>query len=157
MFPVDCAKHFEHLDSFFKKDICQKASRPLKNGVELSLIVQPGSQITLVKTKETLLLENRPALNPDITFSLGEEIPELLNHFSSNDLGQAGVFILKFMTEKEPARRINVKVHVHPLKMIRNGYFGVLALGGSPMMAALAQKGLGSFSQIKNVLSQLRS
>lgn len=149
--------HFVQLNDFFNRELCQKASEPLQEEREIAIVVGTDSRFTLSKKANGLCLENRPAQNPDISFFLGEEVPTLLREFVAEDFSQMGLFIFQLMMEKELNKKIKVKVHLHPLNIVRHGYFGILALGGKPVMGFLAKKGLDSFSQIKNVISHLRS
>lgn len=154
---VNSSDHFHNLQAFFSKAICQKAAGPLRNDLELAIDVGSLSTFALSKKNNSLVLEDRHPKTPDISFFLGEEVPQLLNDFAFEDFSEIGIFILQLMLEKEPSKKVKAKVHIPPLKMVRNGYFGILALGGAPLMGFLAKKGLGSFSQIKNALSHLRS
>lgn len=154
---MDPSKLFESLSSFFASSLTQKASQPLRAGVELSIIVNNELNFALVRNAHCLSVENREAFKPDITFYLGESVPSLLSDFHSEKTGELGLFILRLMTEKDESKKIKAKVHINGFQMFRNGYFSILALGGAPVMSFLAKKGLGSFSTIKHAISELRS
>ena len=76
---------------------------------------------------------------------------------STEDVGDIGVEILKLVTSQDKDTRMTLKVKVGMLTMVRNGYLGVLPLGGTTVMKFLASKGFTGLGKIKQGIESLRS
>jgi|694.fasta_scaffold60969_2 hypothetical protein len=144
------------LKSFFDKPVCSQAAAPLKDGVEIAIKIGTLETLTLKKQGGRLELFPSSSLSPDMTFSMGEQAGEALAAIQTEDIGEIGIMIFDLMIHPDKKNRISVKVHANSFSLLRNGYFGVLALGGAPVMTYLAKKGLGNISKIKNALSRLK-
>lgn len=145
------------LISFFEKPVCVKAAAPLKDGVTIALHLADTEVLTLEKISGRLNLLPSPPSAPDMTFYLGSKASESLSSIHSEDIGEIGIMIFDLMIHSDKEYRISVRVHANSFTLLRNGYFGVLTLGGAPVMTYLAKKGFGNISKIKNAISRLRN
>jgi hypothetical protein len=143
------------LDEFFDRPVAQKATAPLKRGIEIALRIKDGGTFTLTK-KDKTLVEPRTPTKPDMTFDIPLASLESLCAESTEDIGEIGVAILKLMANSDPALRVTAKVHIGAFDLFRHGYLGVLPLGGSTVMKFLASKGLTGIGKIKEGISKLK-
>ena len=148
--------YLNKLKSFFEKDTCQKGASPLKEGVEIEIFVNKEGPVTLKKEKDKTSILNSAPKNPDITCHIPEKGLELLLENAPEDLAEVGVHITKLLIHSDPDTRIKLKVHIGLFTFIKNGYFGILPLGGPSFMKFLATKGLSSIGRIKEIISNLR-
>lgn len=148
---------FEKLQLFFERSICQQTATHLKDGVEICLELKNSPPFLLKKTGNKLELLKASCHQPDMTFFLGKEIPSLLSAIPSETPSEIGISLLDMVLSNKEDGKIRLKIHIDSFAMIRKGYFRILASGGTPLMNYLGKFGLGSFSQIKTIISQLRS
>lgn len=141
---------------FFEQEVARRATAPLRNGVELALYLDGKGPVTLKKEKEGMVILQRPPEDPDMSFWAGTKgLQQLIDH-QTNDVGEIGVEIMKLMIHSDSDYRLKAKVHIHPFTLLRNGYLGVLPLGGPTVMKFLASKGLTNISKIKDAISSLK-
>lgn len=152
----DASKVFEKLKLYFDREICQRATAPLKNGIQVAVIVD-HHHWSLVKDDGKTGLVATAAFHPDFTFSTTSLGIEELMKVTANDIGEIGLGILKLIAESDPEKRMEVKVHIGAFDLFRNGYLGVLPLGGPTVMKFLATKGFSNIGKIKEKLSQMRN
>jgi hypothetical protein len=147
---------FKLLKNFFSLEVCQRATRPLKNGIEIAIHVDENSSLTLTKQKgQTEIIEETPQ-KPDMTFWIGKDGVKELTSLETEDIGEIGVAIIKLMLSGDSKTRLKSKVHIGTLQLLTHGYLGVLPLGGPTVMKFLASKGFSSIGKIKEAISQLR-
>ena len=147
---------FSQLKEFFDRDVCQRATKPLRDGIQISIQVQNEETLTLSKNHGRTTILTETAAKPDMTFFLGKKaIPELVAT-QSEDIGEIGVAILKLMAQSNPDYKIKAKVHIGLFDLLRNGYLGVLPLGGGTVAKFLASKGFNGIGKIKEGISHLR-
>ena len=60
------------------------------------------------------------------------------------------------MAHKDQEFRVLAKVHIGPFKLLRNGYFSILPLGGATVMKYLGAKGFGNIGKIKDAIARMR-
>ena len=60
------------------------------------------------------------------------------------------------MLSQEESLRLKAKVHIGSFQLLRNGYLGILPLGGVTVMKFLASKGFSSIGKIKDAISNLK-
>jgi hypothetical protein len=148
---------FKRLHIFFEKSVCQKTAIYLKQGTEIALELDGGSQLSLKKNESSLVLLTKIAESPDLTFYLGKDIPKLLAELPYETTPEIGLSLFEMIRAEQKERKIRIKVHADTFTMIRNGYFRILAAGGAPVMGYLAKFGLGNLAKIKTTISNLRS
>lgn len=131
---------FSYLRQFFERPICQEVASALKNGVELAILVGTDSY-ALVKSSAGIQLLPRAASSPDITFCLGDNLPQQLHCLATNDVSELGITLFNWMFNPQPNMQLKASVHVGPTALLTRGYFSILMRGGSPFMQYLSQKG----------------
>lgn len=144
------------LNDFFKRDVAIRATAPLKDGVEIALFVDDAGPLCLTKKDGRPQINDTTPKRPDLTFWATTKGIEDLCKEKTEDIGEIGVMILKLMASSDPALRLKVKVHIGGFDLFRNGYLGVLPLGGTTVMKFLASKGLTGIGKIKDAISSLR-
>lgn len=148
--------HLETLAAYFERDVCQRATKPLRVGVTIALYVGEEGPFSLERFKDGTRVTAQKPENPDMTFRVPPKGLERLAEYSSDDIGEIGVHILKLMADPDPNVRIQPKVHIGLFEFLRNGYLGILPLGGTAVMKFLATKGLTSLGKIKDAIARLR-
>lgn len=147
---------FEKLKTLFQRDVAQRATKPLRSGVEIAVFIDGNGPATLVKSDGALLVEDRAPSSPDMSFwTTTKGLQELLKN-DTNEIGDIGVEILKLMANSDPELKMKAKVHIGTFTLLRNGYMLVLPLGGATVMKFLASKGLSSVGKIKDAISSLK-
>lgn len=147
---------FNELKAFFDREVCQRATKPLRDGIEIAIHVGEGSARTLTKINDRVSVEPRPPKSPDMTFRVTPKGVERLIELQTEDIGEIGVQILKLMTSSTNDEKLTAKVHIGIFNILRNGYLGVLPLGGPTVMKFLAAKGFTGIGKIKDALSRLK-
>ena len=153
---TDSKTESQLLIDFFSSEICQKATRPLKNGIEIGVYIDGSEPLTLTKQKGTITLVHQPPQKADMSFWIGKQGVKTLVSTQTEDIGEIGVAIIKLMLSSDPETRLRSQVHIGTLQLITHGYLGVLPLGGPTVMKFLASKGFSNISKIKEAISQLR-
>jgi len=153
---VDLSSEIELIKNFFALDVCQRATRPLKNGIEIGLNIEGFPPVRLSKNKDRVLVDETPLKSPDMTFWIGKKGVQELSAMKTEDIGEIGVAIMKLMLSEDPDKRLTSKVHIGSLQLLTHGYLGVLPLGGSTVMKFLASKGFSSIGKIKDAISKIR-
>lgn len=145
------------LKSFFDRDVCQRATHPLRDGIEIAVFIGDSDPVTLGKLNgRTAVTVDVPA-KPDMSFWTSEKGIRELIATETSDIGEIGVAILKLMAHSDPEFRLKAKVHIGLFDLLRNGYLSVLPLGGSTVMKFLGTKGFGSMGKIKDAISRMRA
>lgn len=147
----------DRLKELFARSVCRKATGPLRKGIELAVHLNGEGPVTLTKTAEGLDVLSKAPAKPDMTFHVPEKALLELLGTQTEDVGEIGVAILKLMAHGDPAYRIQAKVHIGPFDLLRNGYLGVLPLGGATVMKFLSTKGLTGVGKIKDAIGRLRT
>ena len=142
--------------TFFSQDVARRATAPLRNGVELALYLDDKGPVTLKKEKEGMAVIQGAPDSPDMSFWVTTKALQYLINHDTKDIGEIGIEIMKLMIHADPEYRLKAKVHLHPFTLLRNGYLGVLPLGGGTVMKFLASKGLTNISKIKDAISSLK-
>lgn len=148
---------FEKLVAYFERPVAQQATAPLKNGVELAIILDDNIEGTLTKTDGTFKLTQGKPAKPDMTFLISSLGVEELVRTQSDDIADTGISIARLMVHSDPKLRLKAKVHIGGFTLLTHGYLGVIPLGGKRLMQFLAEKGVGSIGKIKDILGSLRN
>lgn len=149
--------HFKELSNFFSRDVCQRATKPLRDGIEIAVHLAGTEAVTLAKRNGRTVIEPQAPKKPDMTFQIPERALHEATATTTEDIGEIGVAILKLMAHADPQMRITAKVHIGLFDLLRNGYLGVLPLGGATVTKFLASKGLGGVGKIKEAITRLRT
>lgn len=152
----DLSSEIKLIKDFFALDVCQRATRPLKDGIEIGLHIEGFPPVRLSKGNGKVQVDETLIKSPDMTFWIGKKGVQELAAMNTEDIGEIGVAIMKLMLTEDPEKRLTAKVHIGSLKLLTHGYLGVLPLGGSTVMKFLASKGFSSIGKIKDAISQLR-
>lgn len=155
--PAIANEFLEKITAYCERDVFQKGTKPLKEGVEIAIAVEGSDPITLLRTKEKTTVVATPPKKPDISVDLKSRSLEILTEQNTQDVGEVGITIVKLMMSGDAAEKIGVKVHVGIFDFVFHGYLGILPLGGPTFMKFLGEKGFSSISKIKDAISSLRS
>lgn len=147
---------FESLKTFFERDVSQKATAPLRDGIQIALIVPDEPTLSLIKQNGRATIVRETAKKPDMTFTVPLKAVETLTAEKTEDIGEIGIAIIKLMMHEDSETRLKAKVHIGLFDLLRNGYLGVLPLGGPTVMKFLASKGFNGIGKIKEGISKLR-
>lgn len=147
----------EQLQAFFDRAPCREAVGPLRTGAQIRIKTFQNEILTLKKEKGGVIISSGEPADPDLTVLLGEKSVDAVMAISASDVGDVGVEILRLMAHGDPAVKIRCKVHVGLFGFLRNGYLGILPLGGMKVTQFLASKGLSGIGKIKAAIDSLRS
>ena len=118
------------LKTFFDRDACQRATKPLRDGIEIAIYVEEGGPLTLTKLNGRAAIVPASPAKADMSFWVTEKGMKQLVGNVTDDVGEIGVAILQLMAHSDPAYRMKAKVHIGLFDLLRNGYLSVLPLGG---------------------------
>jgi hypothetical protein len=147
----------QQLNEFFFRPVCKKGTEPLRKGVEIALFIDGEGPATLTRTATGAEVKPDAPKKPDMTFHVSQAAIGELLATHTEDVGEIGVAILKLMASKDASRRVQAKVHIGAFDLLRNGYLGVLPLGGATVMKFLASHGLTGVGKIKDAIGRLRT
>ena len=144
-----------------ESDASRQACRPLKEGVQIGFaFTEDSAAYHVVKEGKQLVVREGPASKPDWIATLTPTAAANLCALQDQDVGDLGVEIFKRMArgfvEPESDDRIHVKLHAGFFTIVRNGYLGILPLGGPKVTKWLAQNGLKNMGSFKRVFKKLR-
>jgi len=131
------------------------AATPLKDGVEIELVIEGHSFTFKKESKKNRFMPGAPE-TPDVVFTLTKIAAEKIITSNAATVGEIGIDILKLIVSKDPSEKVRVASRVGPLTLIRNGYLNVIGKGGGTVAKFLAQHGLGSLGKIKNFISSIK-
>ena len=147
---------FSRLQEFFSRDVSTRATKPLKDNIEIALHLDSLTPVCLTKTDGKLLLKESVAKSPDMSFWVSSAAINQLCDFQTEDIGEIGIQIIKLMLTENTDIRLKVKVHIGSIALFTHGYLGVLPLGGATVMKFLASKGFSNIGKIKDAISKVR-
>ena len=133
----------------------------MKKGSRIGISVlpqgQPEMNYVFERTIDGNLLTAVDQLQDvDFTFRAPEVVLDDLLKLQSSDIGEIGVHIFKDMMSSVPQeRRIHLKVNIGVFGIAKNGYLGVIALGGKAVASFLARHGM-SLSMLKAIVQKFK-
>lgn len=140
----------------------RQAAKPIKKGAVMGLrFTGFDDAFHITRGKEGFEVHRGAAQAPDWVATLTPTALAQLRALSNPDIGDLGVEILRRMAhgyrDADAEDAIHIKVTSGFFTIMRNGYLGVLPLGGPKVAKWLGQNGLKSVSGIKRVFQKLRS
>src|SRR3954471_22992883 len=96
------------------------------------------------------------AEDPDFDLTLAPGAVTAIAGKPDADVGDLGILFFQHILSKDPASKINVKLHSGLLKLTMRGWLGVMTQGGGKVMGWLASKGLKGPSAIASAVSRLK-
>lgn len=144
---------FEKLKDFFEnRPVCVKAADPLRKNVEIGIVINNHLDCAFFKEGDQPRFAQRAANNPDVIFYISPDGVESLVSHPSNDIAELGIHIAKAYL----AKTVKIKIQGSMLKLLTNGYLGVIKGGGVAFTRFLAAHGVSGLSKIKDVFQQMR-
>lgn len=130
------------LKTFFETSpAARKAARPLSRKARVNLALDGGSAHFTLESGNPEVREGAVA-DPDFTLTLPAGAVETLTGLDSDDVGEFGIAFFKLVLDRDPARKVRVRVDAPTTRLIGNGYLGVLALGGVKVTWWLLKNGI---------------
>ncbi|MCB0406764.1 MAG: hypothetical protein KDD34_01095 [Bdellovibrionales bacterium] len=129
-----------------------EALRQLKSGREIKVLIDGQHECALFFSQEHAILDDRPAKNPDVEFTISTEALRLLQSLKYSSLAELGVEIVKQII----VGNIQLRVCTGLLAILNGGYFKIIKLAGPEFMGFLAQNGLKNLNKIKSLVNTLR-
>jgi hypothetical protein len=145
------------LKTFFERDVCQRATKPLRDGVEIAVYLDEAGPVSLRKSNGRADILGETPRKPDMSFWVTQKAVKTLSSNHTEDIGEVGVTILQLMASPEDDKKLRAKVHIGLFDLLRNGYLSVLPLGGATVMKFLGSKGFTSMGKIKDAISRMRN
>jgi len=133
---------YESLKTFFESaPAAREATRPLARGARVNLALDGDAAHF---TMETGAPEVRAgaAEDADFTITLPEQAVNRITGLGSDDVGEFGVEFFKLVLERDPAVKARIRLDAPTMRLLGNGYLGVLALGGAKVGWWLLKNGV---------------
>src|SRR3954454_7412436 len=96
------------------------------------------------------------ASDPDFELTIAPGAVRAITSKPESDVGDLGITFFQHILAKDPAEKIQVKLHAGLLKLTMHGWLGVLAAGGPKVIGWMAQKGLKGPSAVAAAVSRLK-
>ena len=153
------SKFASRFDTYFKREVAQKAAKSLANGIEIQFDIQdssgtPVESFTFTKAGGQNQVKPEKPREPQMIFILTSDAAEEILNDPTDDLGAIGVNIAKRVVKPDANRKISFQFKVGFLSLFTKGYFGVLTSGGASFASFLASQGLNGIEGIKAILKK---
>ena len=149
-------KYLIQLQQFFARDVAKKGMHPLRDGIEIGIWVDEKGPATLTKKGGVPTILNQAPKKPDMIFWFTAGAMQTLLDTKTDEVGDIGVAILQLLAHSDDSQRVKAKVNIGLFDLLRNGYLGVIPLGGPSVMKFLASKGFTGMGKIKDAISRFR-
>lgn len=144
---------FRKLKDFFEtRTVCATAADPLRQSVEIGIVINDSIQCTFFKSNGKPRFEQREAKKPDIVFYMSPDAINSLVNDPSDDIGELGINIAKNYL----ARSVKIKIKGSILNLMTNGYLGIMKAGGVSFAKFLGSHGISGLGKIKDIFSKLK-
>ena len=150
---------FNKLKHFIEEHpVCKKGTGPVKNGVEVEIHIKGDPKVYTFRKVDgsARLLEETPK-KPDFRLDFPPAVIDELVESESDDVGWYGVRIFEHSVAKDPEAKVDAKIYVGFLTLMKHGYFGMLRVGGRVLVQLLKTHELHKPSNMKRVVQKLRS
>lgn len=134
------------------KPACIKALKPLKQGVEIGIVIADSLELTLFYADGAPHLERRKAQAPDVIFHAKPEAIEILCTHPGDDIGHLGVAIVREIF----SRSIKLTVPGSFFSLLKNGYIEIIKMGGQTFFDFLKENGLKTISRFPEIIKKLK-
>jgi hypothetical protein len=144
---------YESLKRFFESaPAARKATKPLARGARVHLALQGGPARFTMESGAPEVRDGAEQ-DPDFTLTLPDAAVTRLTGLGSDDVGEFGVEFFKLVLERDPALKVRVSIDAPTVRLLGNGYLGVLAIGGVKVTWWLLRNGI---KNPKAVIDRLR-
>lgn len=145
---------FQTLKDFFEtRRAARQALLAIKEGVEIGIVIGDVVECALFRRGDSPVVEQRPAVSPDVIFHILPESVILLNERTKDEVADIGINILKEVL----AGHIRIKVPGRLFNLINRGYLNMITQGGTPVATFLAQHGLAGVAKITSAIRKMKS
>jgi hypothetical protein len=139
-------------DFFITRQASRQALRTLKEGVEISVVIDHSLECAVFRLGDDPQVERRAARSPDVEFHLRPETVYVLADQTKDEIGEIGIAIFKEVL----AGNIQVRVPGQILNVVRNGYFEMMKQGGTPLASMMSRYGVGNVPKIISIIKGMR-
>jgi hypothetical protein len=137
-----CPDSLSALAAFFgAAPAARRAVRPLARQARIALELDEGPAGFSLASGEPVLSAGAPP-DPDFTLRLPVEAVSRLCARPDAGVGELGLLFFSLAVDRDPARRIGVRIQAPTGRLLANGYLTVLALGGPRVALWLLRRGL---------------
>ncbi|MCW5830726.1 MAG: hypothetical protein KIT79_15570 [Deltaproteobacteria bacterium] len=146
------------LKSFFEeREVSRRAVAPLSDRAALRLrLTGHGGEYLFTAHRGQPRLDPYAGEPVDLTITVPDAAAERLVSLTDETLSAYALCILEMAASDDPAIKVRGNIHSGVWTLWRHGYFGLLRLGGPPMMEFLKRKGLGSLTAIRQKIRSTR-
>ena len=144
------------LKLFFEDNsIATHAASSISNRRTIALSVA-GQHFTFTKIDGKNKIQEGAPSAPDFEFTLPESVVKELVNRKFASAAEVGLFLFEHIFASDPAIKVGVRLNAGILTLVTQGYFGVLATGGTEIAAYLGKRGFSGMGKIKDALSRLK-
>ncbi len=138
------------------RPICTQAAKPLSKSAAVRIHFTDHDTVytfSIINGRQQLLPGKPP--DPDFTLTIPPAAVDQITRIEEDSIAQFGITLMQLVWEHKQDLKIQAAIHHGPLKLWAHGYFGILALGGMPVMRYLASRGFGQIGKIRKRMGEL--
>lgn len=138
------ASALDELKAFLETaEVARKAARPLGAAAEVGLVVDGLPARFAVEGGRPAVRAEAPR-DPDFTLTLPAGAVARLTAVPGADVGAFGIAFFELILDRDPSRKVGVRLHASTARLVGNGWLGVVAQGGFQVGLWLLRKGVAN-------------
>jgi hypothetical protein len=150
---MSAEESFLTLKNFFEtRQAAKQALSVIDESAEIGIVIGETVECALIQRDGRPMVERRPAVKPDVVFSIKPESVVVLNDRTKDEIGDIGVNVMKEIL----AGNISVKITGNLFNLLRRGYIEMIKEGGAPVAAFLSRHGMGQVTKIVSAIKQMK-
>lgn len=134
------------------KPVFTEGLRHLSKGTEIRILIDDRHETALFFDGNNAQLEDRPARNPDVEFTLLPSSYATLKALPGDDLAAFGIEIVKLIL----AGAVRVRLCGSTWNVLTKGYLKIIQAAGPDFLKFLAKHGLSGMGKITQAIRNLK-
>ncbi len=148
---------FKKLKKFVEEhEVSRKGTKSIRNGAEVEIHIKGDPQAYSFRREggQTTLTARAPE-KPDFRLDFSPAAIDELSASDSDDVGWYGVKIFEYAIAKDPDEKIDTRIYVGFLTLMKHGYFGMLKTGGRVLLKVLKKYELHKPANARRIVKKL--
>ena len=144
----------EALKKFFSTSLATSALKKLKNNSVIAFQMKNSSTAPcyLIKKNNDIVFTHETKSPQQVTLSIPIDSLNELASQSFKTHSEIGIAIASKILSQDPLKKIEIKIECSLLRLVSQGYFSLLLLGGNDFFAFLSKRGIKGIRHIKKAI-----